>query len=119
MLLIFGRDDPNHPLNHTRVKRATLKKILPADKFEELMRLAYNDDMPHSFNDDDDSENAVHEEGLNEMLTVFFGDENNDGDNDHMVDSNDDSMGNYHQHNLYDNNLKDSINQAMNTPMLR
>jgi hypothetical protein len=37
------------------VKRATLKRILPADKFEELMRLTYIDDMPHSFNDDDDS----------------------------------------------------------------
>jgi hypothetical protein len=39
-----------------------LKRILPADKFEELMRLTYNDDMPHNFNDaDDDSENAMHE----------------------------------------------------------
>jgi hypothetical protein len=53
-----------------------LKIILPYDKFEELMRLAYNDDMAHSFNDDEDSENAVHEEGLNEMITGFFGDEN-------------------------------------------
>jgi hypothetical protein len=117
--LRFGRDDPNHPLNHTRVKRATLKRILPADKFEELMRLAYNDDMPHSFNDDDDSENAVHEEGLNEMLTGFFGDGNNHDDNDHMVDSNDDSRGNYHQHNIDDNNLKDSIKQVAKTPMFR
>jgi hypothetical protein len=117
--LRFGWDDPNHPLNHTRAKRATLKKILPADKFEELMRLAYNDDMPHSFNDDDDSENVMHEEGLNEMLRGFFGDGNNHDDNDHMVDSNDDSRGNYHQRNLDDNNLKDSIKQAAKTPVFR
>jgi len=77
------------------------------------MRLAYNDDMPHSFNDDDDSENAVHEEGLNEMITGFFGDGNNDDDNDHIIDSNDDSRGNYKQRNLDDNNLKYSIKQAM------
>jgi hypothetical protein len=56
------------------MKRETLNKILPADKFEELMRLAYIYDMPHRFNDDDDSENAMHEEGWNEMLTCFFGD---------------------------------------------
>jgi hypothetical protein len=101
------------------VKRATLKRILPTDRFEEIMRLAYNDDMPHSFNDHDDSENAVHEEGLNEILTGFFGDGNNDDDNDHMVDSNDDSRDNYHQHNIDDNNLKDSIEQAMKIPMYR
>jgi hypothetical protein len=101
------------------VKRATLKRILPADKFEELMILAYNDDMPHRFNDDDDNENEVHEEGLNEMLTGFFGDGNNDDDNDHMVDSNDDSRGNYHQCNIDDNNLKESIKQATKTPMFR
>jgi hypothetical protein len=101
------------------VKRATLKRILPTDKFEELMRLTYIDDMPHSFNDDDDSENAVQEEGLNEMITSLFGDRNNDDDNDHMVDNNDDSMGNYHQHNLDDNNLKDSIKQAAKTPVFR
>ena len=101
------------------MKRPTLKRILPADKFEELMRLAYNDDMPHSFNDDDDSEKALHEEGLNEMLKFFFGDGNNNDDNDHMVDSNDDSRGNYHQCNLHDNNLKDSIKQAAKTPLFR
>ena len=33
------------------------------------MRLAYIDGMPPGLNDDDDSENAVHEEGLNEMIT--------------------------------------------------
>jgi hypothetical protein len=86
-----------------------LKKIQPADKFQELMRLAYIDDMPHSFNDDDDSENAVHEEGLNEILTGFFGHGKIDDNNDHMVDSNDDSRGNYLQRNFDDNNLKESI----------
>jgi hypothetical protein len=60
--LRFGRDDPNNPLNHTRVKRETLKRILLGDKFEEMMKLAFNDGMPHSFNDDDDNENAMHEE---------------------------------------------------------
>jgi hypothetical protein len=68
----LDEDDPNHPLNHTKEKRETLKRILPADKFEELMRLTYIDDMPYSFNDDDDSENGVHEEGLNEMLISFL-----------------------------------------------
>ena len=112
----FGRDDPNHPLNHTRAKRAALKRILPADKFEELMILAYIDDMPHSFNDDDDdSENAVHEEGLNEILTCFFGDVNNYDNNDHMDVSNNDNWGNYHQHNVDDKNLKESIKQATKT----
>jgi hypothetical protein len=111
--LRFGWDDPNH----TRAKRATLKRILPADKFEEMMRLAYNDDTPHSFNDDDDSENVVHEEGLNEMLICFFGDGSNHDNNDHMVDSNDDIRGNYHQRNLDDNNLKESIKEAAKTPV--
>jgi hypothetical protein len=40
-LLRFGRDDPNHPLNHTKEKRAYLKRILPPEKIEQLMRLAY------------------------------------------------------------------------------
>lgn len=54
--------DPNHPLNHTKEKRAYLKRTLPPEKFELLMRLAYIDDMPPSLNDDDhDSENAMHE----------------------------------------------------------
>jgi hypothetical protein len=61
----------------------------------------------------------VHEEGFNEILTNLFGDGNNDANNDHMVDSNDDSRGNYHQHNLDDNNLKDSIKRATNTPLFR
>ena len=34
---------------------------------------------------------------------------NNDGTNDHMVYSNVDSRGNYHHHNVDDNNLKDSV----------
>ena len=37
-LLIFGWDGPNHPLNHTNVKRAYLKRTLPPEKFEQLMR---------------------------------------------------------------------------------
>ena len=98
------------------MKRVALKRILPTEKFEQLMRLAYTDDMPPSLNDDDhDSENAVHEEGLNEMRIVFFADGSNDDNNDHMVDSNDHSMGNYHQHNVDDNNLKDSIKKASKT----
>jgi hypothetical protein len=101
------------------VKRETLKRIFPTDKFEELMRLTYIDDMPHRFNDDDDSENALHEEGLNEIITSLFGDVNNDENNDHMVDNNNDSMGNYNQRNLDDNNLKDSFKQVVKTPMLR
>ena len=43
--------------------------------------------MPPSLHDDDDdSGDVVHEEGMNEMLTCFFGDGNNDENNDHMVD---------------------------------
>jgi hypothetical protein len=53
------------------------------------------------------------------MLIGFFGDGNNDENNDHMVDSNDDSMGNYHQHNVDDNNLDDSIKQATKTPVFK
>ena len=49
-----------------------------------MIRLAYIDDMPHRFNDDNDNENVVHEEGWNEILTCFFGDGNNDDNNDHM-----------------------------------
>ena len=95
------------------MKREYLKRILPSEKFEQLMRLAYTYDMPPSLIDDDhDSENSVHEEGLNERLTCFFGDGNNDDNNDHMDDSNNDNRGNYHQHNVDDNSLKDSINQA-------
>ena len=83
------------------------------------MRLTYIDDMPPSLNDDNDSENAVHEEGLNEMLTSYLGDGNNDDNNDHMVDSNYDNKGNYHHCNVDDNNLKDSIKQAAKTPMFK
>ena len=44
------------------MKRASLKRTLPPEKFEQLMRLAYTDDMPPSLNDDDDdSGNAIHE----------------------------------------------------------
>jgi hypothetical protein len=80
------------------------------------MRLAYIDDMPTNLNVDfDDSGSAVHEEGMNEMLTCLFGDGNNDDNNDHMVESNDDIRGNYHHRNVDDNNLKDSIKQATKT----
>jgi len=85
-----------------------------------MMRLAYTDDMPPSLNDDnDDTGNVLHEEGMNEMLTIFFGDGNNDDNNDHMVDSNHDRRGNYHHHYVDDNNLKDSIKQATKTPMFK
>ena len=77
--------------------------------------------MPPSLNDDDHgSENAMHEEaGLNEMLIGFFGNGNNDENNDHMVDSNDDSMGNYHQHNVDDKNMNDSIKQVAKTHVFK
>ena len=81
------------------------------------MRLAYTDDMPPTINDDDDSGNVVHEEGMNEMLTSFFGDGNTDENNDHIIDSNDDRRGIYHQNNLDDKNLKDSIKQTTKTLM--
>ena len=39
------------------MKRESLKRTLPPDKFEQLMRLAYTDAMPPSLKDDDhDSE---------------------------------------------------------------
>jgi hypothetical protein len=60
------------------------------------MRLTYiGDKPPRLTNDDHDSENAVHEEGFNEMHTCFFGDGNNDDNNDQMDDNNDDNKGNY------------------------
>ena len=120
-LLIFRQDDPNHPLNHTREKRTSLKRTLPPDKFEQPMRLAYTDGMPPSLNDDDDDDsgNAVHKKGMNEILIAFFGDGNNDDNDDHMVDSNDDSMGNYHNCNVDDNNLKDLIKQLAKTPVFK
>lgn len=101
------------------MKRAILKRTLPIEKFEELMRLIYIDDITHSLNDDDDSENAMHEEGLNEMLKSFFWDGNNDDDNDHMVDVNDGSRGDYHKCNIDYNNLKYSINKVAKTPVFR
>jgi hypothetical protein len=84
------------------------------------MRLAYADDMTPSLTDDDnDSENELHEEGLNEILIGFFGDGNNDDINDHIDESNDENMGNYHRHNVDENNLKDSIKQETKTPMFK
>ena len=55
------------------MKRETLKTTLPAEKFKEMMRIAYIDDMPPSLNDYANSENVVHEEGLNEMIIGLFG----------------------------------------------
>ena len=87
----FGWDtDPKHALNHTRAKRTSLKRTLPPEKSEQLMRLACADDMTPSLNDDD-SGYEVHEEGMNGILTCFFGDGNNDHNNDHMGDINNDS----------------------------
>lgn len=50
-----------------RVKISYLKRTLPLEKFEQVMRFTYTNVMlPNSLNDDDhDSENALHEEGLN------------------------------------------------------
>ena len=42
------------------------------------MNLARIDGMPHHVHSEHDDENEMHEEGLNEMLTSFFGDGNND-----------------------------------------
>ena len=85
-ILKFIQNDPNHPLIHTRTKRETLKKTLPCEKVEESMKSRYINDMPRSFHSEDDGENEVQEEGLNEMLTCFFGDGNNEGD-DRMDDN--------------------------------
>ena len=52
-------------MNHTKEKRAALKRALPREKFEQLMALAYDDDMPPSIPSEDNDENEVHEEGLN------------------------------------------------------
>ena len=76
------------------------------------MALAYDDDMPPSIPSEDNDENEVHEEGLNEMLTGFFGDGNND---DPIVDNNYDTKRNFQQHNVDDINLSDSIKQAAKT----
>lgn len=71
-----------------------MKRILPRKKFEELMKLAYSNDTSPSLHDDDLGEHAMDEEGVNEMLTNFFGYGNNDEDNDPIVDSNNDRRGN-------------------------
>ena len=69
------------------------------------MELSYDDNMPPSIPSEDTDENEVHEEGLNEMLTCFFGDGNND---DPIVDNNYDTKRNFQQHNVDDINLSDS-----------
>lgn len=73
-----------------------------------------------NFNDHDqnENENAMDDEGLNEMLTHFFGNGNNDDKNDHMFESNGEKNFNYHQHNVDDRSLlKDSIKQATKSPV--
>ena len=80
------------------------------------MALAYDDDMPPSIPSEDNDENEVHEEGLNEMLTGFFGDENND---DPIVDNNYDTKRNFQQHNVDYINLSDSIKQAAKTVVFK
>ena len=75
--------------------------------------------MAPSLNGDyHDSENSVHEEGFNEILTCFFWEYGSNDDN-HIVDSNYDRRSNYHQHNVDDKNTKDSIKQATKTPMFK
>ena len=44
---------------------ASCKRALPREKFEQLMALAYDDDIPPSIPSEDNDENEVHEEGLN------------------------------------------------------
>ena len=46
------------------MKRETLKRVLPHEKFEEQVILTHNGDVPPILNDDDDSESAVHEEKM-------------------------------------------------------
>ena len=58
-----------------------MTRTLPPEKFEQMMRLAYIDDMPPTLNDDDDdSVNEVHEEvkclhislGMETMMTIMI-----------------------------------------------
>lgn len=93
--------------------------MLQCEKFERLMKLAYSDDMPPSHQNKDDGENVVHEEGLNEILIGFFGDGSNYEGDARMVVNNDDIEGNYHQCNVDDINLNDSIKQAMKTVVFK
>ena len=60
--LRIQRDDPIHPLNHTRRRREALKRALPREKFEELMKLAYIDDMPSTTQSRDVDGSVMHEE---------------------------------------------------------
>ena len=55
-----------------------MKRELLPEKFEELINLGTIDGMPHHVHSEHDDENEMYEEGLNEMLTSFFGDGNND-----------------------------------------
>lgn len=84
------------------------------------MKLAYTDDMPSTAQSRDVNRNVMHEEGLNEMLTSFFGDGNND-EGDDRTHNNDDAAieGNYHQHNYDDVNINASIKQASKTMVFK
>lgn len=74
-----------------------LKREFPREKFEELMKLAYTDDMSSTSLSRDVDGNVMHEEGLNEMITCFFGDGKNDESGDPMHNNDDvDIEGNYH-----------------------
>ena len=64
------------------------------------MNLARIDGMPHHVHSEHYDENEMHEEGLNEMLTSFFGDGNSDEGDDPMHNINDDIEGNCHHKKL-------------------
>ena len=72
--------------------------------------------MTPSSPSEDNDENEVHEEGLNEMLTGFFGDRNND---DPIVDNNYDTKRNFQQNNVDDINFNNSIKQAAKTVVFK
>lgn len=77
-LLIFGRDNPNHPVKYTSEKKTYLKRTLTPEKFEQLVGFIYTHEiLPRGLNyDDHETENEVHEEGLYEILISFLGDGN-------------------------------------------
>ena len=84
------------------------------------MKLAYIDDMPSTTQSRDVDGNVMHEEGLKEMLTSFFGNGNNDEGDDPMHNNDDaDIEGNYRQHNYDDININASIKQAAKTVVFK
>ena len=96
-----------------------MKRELPPAKFEELMNLARIDGMPHHVHSEHDDENEMHEEGLNEILTSFFGDGNSDEGDDPMHNINDDIEGNCHHKKFDDINIHESIKQAAKTVVFK